>query len=577
MDIMKKTIFILLLGLVSFLISCQTKNKTTLDSEFDKRSTITTLDLSPTKIEDLTILGKVWGFLKYYHPTVAKGDLNWDYELFRIMPKIIQGKTDRERNEILSKWIRNLGNVKKGTSEKIDDSSIKLKPDLTWITDISKLGEELSRQLINIRDSKRDSNNYYVRYFPKTHIPEFTNEKQYSSSLTESDAGYRLLSLYRYWNIVQYYFPYKNLIEENWNDVMPEFIPEFVNSTSDLEYELTVLSLISRIHDTHARLEGHNLTFKTLQGNNYAPVIITFIENKAVVRDYLDKLLGKKSGLKIGDVIDSINHKSIDEIINKKLPITSASNYPEQLRLIGFDLLRTNDSILEITIKRGNKLSSFNLKCFSMDKLGQYADSHIRDTCFKLITTKIAYIFPGTIKNEYLPNIMAEVTRTKGLIIDMRCYPSDFIVFSFAEYLMPDSTAFVKFSGPSIINPGLFAYYKTLKVGKSNTNYYKGKVVIIVNELTMSNAEYTTMAFQVAPKATVIGSQTAGADGNAIGINLPGGIVTGFSSIGVYYPDGRETQRIGIVPDIEIKPTIKGIIEGKDELLEKAVALINKK
>lgn len=48
-----------------------------------------------------------------------------------------------------------------------------------------------------------------------------------------------------------------------------------------------------------------------------------------------------------------------------------------------------------------------------------------------------------------------------------------------------------------------------------------------------------------------------------------------ISGIGVYYPDGIETQRIGIVPDIEIKPTIQGIKEGRDEVLEKAIEIIN--
>jgi C-terminal processing protease CtpA/Prc len=49
-----------------------------------------------------------------------------------------------------------------------------------------------------------------------------------------------------------------------------------------------------------------------------------------------------------------------------------------------------------------------------------------------------------------------------------------------------------------------------------------------------------------------------------------------ISGIGVYYPDGRETQRIGIVPDIEVKPTIEGIKNGKDEVLEKAIEFIRK-
>jgi C-terminal processing protease CtpA/Prc len=85
------------------------------------------------------------------------------------------------------------------------------------------------------------------------------------------------------------------------------------------------------------------------------------------------------------------------------------------------------------------------------------------------------------------------------------------------------------------------------------------------------------MALRVAPNATVVGSTTAGADGNVSQFTLPGGINTMISGIGVYYPDGKETQRIGMIPDIVIKPTIKGIKQDRDELLEKARELINKK
>jgi C-terminal processing protease CtpA/Prc len=83
------------------------------------------------------------------------------------------------------------------------------------------------------------------------------------------------------------------------------------------------------------------------------------------------------------------------------------------------------------------------------------------------------------------------------------------------------------------------------------------------------------MAFRAGDNVTVIGSTTAGADGNTSKIHLPGGLLTMISGIGVYYPDGTETQRIGIVPDVEVKPTIKGIKEGRDELLEKAIKIIN--
>ena len=54
----------------------------------------------------------------------------------------------------------------------------------------------------------------------------------------------------------------------------------------------------------------------------------------------------------------------------------------------------------------------------------------------------------------------------------------------------------------------------------------------------------------------------------------PGGLRTAISGIDVYYPNRKETLRVGIVPDIIVKPTIEGIKKGKDELIEKAIELI---
>ena len=156
----------------------------------------------------------------------------------------------------------------------------------------------------------------------------------------------------------------------------------------------------------------------------------------------------------------------------------------------------------------------------------------------------------------------------------MRCYPSDFMVFSFGPYLLPEAKPFVKFTMGSFHTPGIFTFGRNISIGSANPNYYKGKIILIVNESTQSQAEYTSMTFKTAPNITVIGSTTAGADGNLSSIVLPGNIYTGISGVGIYYPDGKETQQVGIVPDLQVTPTIQGIISGKDELLEKAVQLL---
>lgn len=193
------------------------------DKEFDKGSLITDIPGNNTQLKNLRSLGLIWGFLKYYHPNIAKGNYNWDYALFRILPKVINAENKKSRDEILINWINNLGPFTEGKSFKVTTSSdIKIVPDLEWITN-SNFSAELTSLLLKVKNANRPKEHYYIGLVPNVGNPDFKNENAYSS-ITYPDAGFRLLALYRYWNIIQYYFPYKNLLEEDWKKVLEEFI-----------------------------------------------------------------------------------------------------------------------------------------------------------------------------------------------------------------------------------------------------------------------------------------------------------------------------------------------------------------
>lgn len=543
------------------------------DNEFAKGSQIRDISVDKIQIKNLKTLGLIWGFLKYYHPNIAKGEYNWDYELFRVLPKVLNSGNTKNRDDILIKWINSFGQFSQGKQTEINSTKIKIKPDLDWIKN-SNFSDELIALLLKVKDADRPKEHFYVELQAGVGNPNFKNENSYSS-MKYPDAGFRLLSLYRYWNIIQYYFPYKNLIEEDWKTVLEEFIPKFINAKNDTEYALSALELIGRVHDTHANVWGGNQSLNNYLGLRYASVELTFIENKPVVTSFYDEKLGKETGLEIGDIISTINSKPVEEIVKDKLKYYPASNYSAQLRDIAPNLLRTNVTIINVESIRSNKTDRKILRTFTPKEINIYDKYQKTDTCFKFINKEIAYLYLGSIKNSYLPIIFEKINNTKGLIIDLRSYPSEFVVFSLGKYLMPKKTAFVKFSNGNLERAGLFTWTEDLNVGEKYKDYYKGKVIILINETTQSQAEYTTMAFRVHPNATVIGSTTAGADGNVSQFYLPGGINTMISGIGVYYPDGKETQRIGIIPDVEMKPTIKGIKEGRDELLEKAIETIN--
>ncbi|MDC0008380.1 S41 family peptidase, partial [bacterium] len=90
-----------------------------------------------------------------------------------------------------------------------------------------------------------------------------------------------------------------------------------------------------------------------------------------------------------------------------------------------------------------------------------------------------------------------------------------------------------------------------------------------------SQREFTAMCLQTGDNVTTIGSQTSGADGNVVIFNMLGGYKTQISGVGIFYPDGTETQRIGVKIDIDVKPTIEGLVKGKDEILERAIEFVS--
>ena len=189
---------------------------------------------------------------------------------------------------------------------------------------------------------------------------------------------------------------------------------------------------------------------------------------------------------------------------------------------------------------------------------------------FRKLSPEVAYLKLSSVRAAQAGTYIESAAGTKGLVIDIRNYPSEFVVFALGSRLVDRPTPFARFTNGDPANPGAFRWTPPISLGPASPRY-EGKIVILVDEASQSQSEYTTMAFRSAKNATVVGSTTAGADGNVSPIPLPGGLRSMISGIGVFYPDKKPTQRIGIVPDIEARPTLKGIRSGRDEVLEAAL------
>jgi C-terminal processing protease CtpA/Prc len=552
------------------------------DKTFDTGSHLVFPELSQQHIRDLELLGRIWGFLKYHHPAIAGGNYNWDYELFRFLPDYLKTNGYEQRDHLLLGWIDKLGNIPVCENCQPASESVFLNPDLSWI-EHGIISRDLKSKLQHIYQNRHQVNHYYIMmgYFGN---PLFLNENEYAN-MPYPDAGFRLLALYRYWNMVYYFFPSRYMTDKDWNDVLGEYIPCFMDAGNELEYELIATRMIEEICDSHAsNLLGGGDKIDFLRGYRMPPFKTRFIENKLVVTDYYtlrnntltNDEVEKTTGLHIGDVITHINGKSVHSIMDSIRIYYPASNEATRMKNIALDIFRANQDTIRIDyITSGGYAKQKDIHLFYLYYLNLYE----RDTaaCYKFLDKDqhLGYITLETIRDEDLPVIKKEFLNAKGLIIDIRNYPGSPVGPLLGAYFVSTVTPFAKYTKGNPRNPGEFSFSEPELIypGKE---IYQGKVVVIVDENTQSEGEFEAMAFRAGNNTTIIGSTTAGSDGRVSNIFLPGGIKTWISGKGVYYLDGRETQRVGIVPDIEVKPTITGITEGRDELLEKAIEIIEK-
>jgi carboxyl-terminal processing protease len=516
--------------------------------------------------EKLFYLCKVWGFVKYYHPYVSSCNINWDETILTFINDCQKVRNKKGFNKILLKLLDIPPKVSKPRwKNTFDMDSMICITDFKWI-DNNLFEKKVKKKLFEIKDNFYPKSICYA-YSDFNKIPKFDRDTNYfSKEFSSFTEAHFLLSLFRYWNIIEYFYPYKHLIDNNWDSVLINSIPEFLKIKNELDYGQKVMKLITKIHDAHSVIMSK--VFPKWIGIYFLPFKLTTIDSNIVI----NRVLTNDSDLHIGDILKSINGISIDDLKKRLIPYVYSSNKASFNVKLNEWLLRGDSGLVKIEVQNDS-----GTKFVKVRRINNYYEELSKGLSAIHYSNDSSYVVINLSNiSKYDVFDIFQNKKVKNLIFDLRYYPK-FLINDLGLKLFEEPIAFAKFTIPVLYYPGYLEWTKPVTIGDNNPNYFTGKIFILVNENTMSAGEFDCMALSKFPNSFVIGSQTSGADGDVTEIKLPCNINTHISGIGVYYPDGRETQRIGIIPDIEVHSTIKGIQEGRDEVLEKAIEIINKK
>ncbi|HET7497559.1 MAG TPA: S41 family peptidase [Candidatus Eisenbacteria bacterium] len=542
------------------------------DHEFDAGSRLTERELLDARVENLALLGKVWGFLKVHHPRVAAGALNWDYELFRILPAVAKARTRDAAARAMVRWIDRVGMPPPcRPCATLSDSAV-IAPSIGWIHSTSRLTRDLSTRLERIYRDRSTGDDAYYASLTGLSNPDFSNENGYKA-LDAPDAGYRLLALFRFWNVIEYWFPDRDLLREPWDGVLAEFIPKLLHAADRDAYRLAMIDLVVRIRDGHANV-WNAIDVRPPRGGCRLPVALRPVGDRYVVGAFADSVRGPASRFRIGDVIRALDGAPLDSAAAAWAPHYAASNEPTRRREISRWATQGPCGACRVSVEREDGVHEILAQRDSSRTMnGRAGSTHdLPGPAFRRLADDVAYLKLSAVRAADAASYVQQAAGTRCFVIDIRNYPSEFVVFALGQHLVATPTPFVRFTRADLANPGAFFGMGPVVIEPA-APHYEGKIVILVDEATQSSAEYTSMAFRAVPGAIVVGSTTAGADGNVSTLRLPGGLGAAMSGLGVFYPDHTPTQQVGIVPDLVVHPTVEGIRAGHDEVLEAALKL----
>lgn len=539
---------------------------------------MTSDDLSDPRVPgNLETLCRVWGYAKYHHPvfcdTLCRVDV--DSALFALLPQVVHA--DRvTRNRHLLDWVRSLGAY---TPNRVDYEQ-SLAPlelvstvDLAWTRDTILLGCDLSHLLQDLRYAERGEN-YYLRMGtmengPGYHYLSLRNERSYPTQ--QMDSGLNLLTLFRLWNVIEYYAPNRSLTLHPWEEVLTSYIPRMGVETDPVRFSRLYFRLIRELNDGHAYAP-----IEMLFGQRMLPVWPLQAEGRLFVGHSDDR------ALKRGDEVLAIDGEPISERLELLREYASRSNEASLRQALRYYGLCTRRDTAEVVRRRAGACDTLRVATVPYGSVSPiYDPAQLAQPPFRLLTDSVGYIYAGTFSREHLAQVVQTLPRTRALIIDLRTYPQN-MNFTLTELigrsLRTEPVVAWQMVHPTLALPGLFfrqeqLLYKGFEEGAERcTEPYKGRVILLVDEITQSNPEFQAMALQSCPQTLTIGSPTSGADGDIVWIPLPGQI-TSFSGIGTLYPDGTQTQTVGVRLDVAVLPTAEGVQAGRDEVLERALEL----
>ncbi|MCL5992223.1 MAG: S41 family peptidase [Bacteroidetes bacterium] len=396
---------------------------------------------------------------------------------------------------------------------------------------------------------------------PKTAL-KLNASKEANFIINGNDRTSRLAIVAMLWNIFRHFSVYDGEAEIT-DGLLDKYLAKAALDKNKDEFLITLKMMTAELNDDQARV------WAGFEKTDYGlPFLWKYIDGKLVIY----KVFGNNPYVFPGDIVTEIDGKPMEQVIKEFSNLYCGEN-SDWIIIRGLAELRAGNKNSKILLK----IKSASGPPFEQEFSRNMLLSETVETKLPAIAELkkgIYYIDLTRVNDEIVGKNIYNLLKGQGVIFDIRGFSP--LSPAFLGSFLNQSENSINWRLPIFTIPDhkFISYQVLTKMISPKGPGMKYNITFVADDRTYGNSEALLTLARYYRIGNIVGSPTAGMAAEVIGFRLPGDYYFTMTGLIGIAPDGKEINRKQIIPDIEAKQTLEGLVNGRDDALERAIKFI---
>lgn len=380
-----------------------------------------------------------------------------------------------------------------------------------------------------------------------------------------NDRATRLAITALAWNIFEHFYPYFDVVSTDWPAMLGQSLRSAAADPDERAYLNTLRRLVAALHDGHGN--AYHASEPVLHRANFC---WDWVEDRLLITSAPAAL-----GVTPGDAVLEIDGRPLQDQLAACEELISGAT-PGWIRWKALhQFLGQGPAGTAVTLKlerpTGESYSA-TLARTQQQPMKEPLPDKIAE-----LSPGIFYVDLDRVTNDDFESAVPDLAKASALIFDLRGYPSKISPETFFPHLAEQPLASAQWHVPVITYPD-HQQVEFERGGewdlRPRAPFFPGKKVFLTGGGAISYAESCMGIVEHYKLAAIVGSPSAGTNGNIDVMMLPARYSVIWTGMKVLKQDGTQHHGIGIRPTVPVARTRDGVQRGVDEVLEKALEIV---